>query len=128
MIKLRAEKIERIADDIPLQTVEGDETGDVLVVGWGSTYGAIKDAVQSLRANGHSVSQAHLRYLNPFPKNLGEVLYRFKRVVVPEINNGQLTQLLRSKYLVPAVGFNVIKGLPLRGEEIEEWIETLLGR
>jgi 2-oxoglutarate ferredoxin oxidoreductase subunit alpha len=128
MIKMRAEKIERIVDDIPLQAVEGDAEGEVLVVGWGSTYGAIKDAVKSLRENGHSVSHAHLRYLNPFPKNLGEILYKFKRVVVPEINNGQLAQLLRSKYLVPAVGFNVIKGLPLRAEEIEEWIESLLGR
>jgi 2-oxoglutarate ferredoxin oxidoreductase subunit alpha len=128
MIKMRAAKIERIADDIPPQTVEGDAEGDVLVVGWGSTYGAIKDAVSSLRARGQSVSHAHLRYLNPFPRNLGEVLYRYKRVVVPEINNGQLMQLLRSKYLVPAVGFNVIKGLPLRAEEIEEYIESLLGR
>ncbi len=128
MIKMRAEKIERIADDIPLQAIEGDAEGEILVVGWGSTYGAIKDAVQSLRERGHSVSHAHLRYLNPFPKNLGEILYKFKRVVVPEINNGQLLQLLRSKYLVPAVGFNVIKGLPLRAEEIEESIESLLGR
>jgi len=128
MIKMRAEKIERIADDIPLQSVEGDPEGEVLVVGWGSTYGAIKDAAQSLREKGHSVSHAHLRYLNPFPKNLGEVLYKFKHVVIPEINNGQLTQLLRSKYLIPAVGFNVIKGLPLRAEEIEERIESLLGR
>ena len=128
MIKMRAEKIERIADDIPLQTVEGDPQGEILVVGWGSTYGAIKDAVQSLRERGHSVSHAHLRYLNPFPKNLGEVLHNYKRVVVPEINNGQLLQLLRAKYLVPAVGFNVIKGLPLRAEEIEASIESLLGR
>jgi 2-oxoglutarate ferredoxin oxidoreductase subunit alpha len=128
MIKMRAAKIDRIAEDIPLQTVEGDAEGEVLVVGWGSTYGAIKDAVGNLRAKGLQVSHAHLRYLHPFPKNLGEVLYRFKRVVIPEINNGQLTQLLRAKYLVPAVGFNVIKGLPLRAEEIEEWIESLLGR
>jgi 2-oxoglutarate ferredoxin oxidoreductase subunit alpha len=128
MIKMRADKIERIADDIPPQTVEGDPQGEILVVGWGSTYGAIKDAVQSLREQGHSVSHAHLRYLNPFPKNLGEVLHNYKRVVVPEINNGQLLQLLRAKYLVPAVGFNVIKGLPLRAEEIEASIESLLGR
>ena len=74
-----------------------------------------------------AVSHVHLRYLNPFPRNLGEVLYKFKNILVPEINNGQLIKLLRSKYLVPAVGFNVIKGLPLRSEEIEEKIDMMLG-
>jgi 2-oxoglutarate/2-oxoacid ferredoxin oxidoreductase subunit alpha len=127
MIKMRAEKIERIVDDIPLQEIEGDQEGELLVVGWGSTYGAIRTAVTQVRAQGNAVSHVHLRYLNPFPKNLGEILYRFKQVLVPEINNGQLTKLLRDKYLVPAVGFNVIKGLPLRAEEIEERIEDLLG-
>lgn len=128
MIKLRAQKIDRIVEDIPLQTIEGDQEGELLVVGWGSTYGAIKTAVSSLRSHGHSVSHMHIRYLHPFPKNLGELLYKFKRILVPEINNGQLIQLLRSKYLVPAIGFNKIKGLPLRAEEIEDEIEKLLGR
>ncbi len=127
MVKLRAEKIERIADDIPSQTVEGDAEGDLLVLGWGSTYGSIKSAVSEARAKGHSVSQAHLRYVNPFPKNLGEILYRFKNVLIPEINNGQLIKLIRAKYLVPAIGYNVIKGLPLRSEEIEHKIYSILG-
>lgn len=127
MVKMRAAKIERIADDIPLQTVDGDQEGDLLVVGWGSTYGSIKAAVMEARAKGYSVSHAQLRYLNPFPKNLGEILYKFKAVLVPEINNGQLIKLIRSKYLVPAIGFNQIKGLPLRAEEIEQKIYETLG-
>ncbi|RPH37657.1 2-oxoglutarate ferredoxin oxidoreductase subunit alpha, partial [bacterium] len=127
MVKLRAEKVERIADDIPLQEVEGDPDGKLLVVGWGGTYGSIRSAVCSARARGLSVSHAHLRYLNPFPRNLGEILYRFEHVLVPEINNGQLIKLLRAKYLVKAVPFNKIKGLPLRSEEIEEAIDSILG-
>ena len=127
MVKMRAEKIDRIADDIPLQTVEGDKEGELLVLGWGSTYGSIKSAVTVAREKGLSVSHAHLRYLNPFPKNLGEILYKFKHVLIPEINNGQLIKLIRAKYLVPAVGFNAIKGLPLRSEEIEEKIDSFFG-
>ena len=127
MVKLRAEKIERIADDIPLQTIEGDEEGDLLVLGWGSTYGSIKAAVAESRAKGHSVSHAHLRYVNPFPRNLGEILYKFKHVLIPEINNGQLIKLIRAKYLVPAVGFNVIKGLPLRSEDLDDRIDSFIG-
>ncbi len=128
MIKMRAAKVERIADDIPLQAVEGGNEGDLLVLGWGSTYGSIKAAVSEARAKGHSVSHAHLRYINPFPKNLGEILYKFKNVLIPEINNGQLIKLIRAKYLVPATGYNVIKGLPLRSEEIEERIYSVLGQ
>ncbi len=126
MVKMRAAKIERIADDIPLQTVDGSPEGDLLVLGWGSTYGAIKSAVDDARQKGQSVSHAHLRYLSPFPKNLGEILYKFKHVLVPEINNGQLIKLIRAKYLVPAVGFNRIKGLPLRAEEIGDAIDAIL--
>jgi len=126
MIKTRAEKIERIAQDIPLQTVEGGEHGDLVVVGWGSTYGAIKSAVEHLRERGKSVSHIHLRYLAPFPRNLGTLLAGFTHVLVPEINNGQLIQLLRSRYLLPVQGFNQIRGLPLRAEEIEETIESIL--
>jgi 2-oxoglutarate ferredoxin oxidoreductase subunit alpha len=127
MVKTRTEKIERIAEDIPLQEIDGDEEGELLVVGWGSSYGAIKTAVENAREKGSSVSHMHIRYLFPFPKNLGEILYKFKNILVPEINNGQLIHLLRAKYLVPAIGFNKIKGLPLRSEEIEETIESILG-
>jgi 2-oxoglutarate ferredoxin oxidoreductase subunit alpha len=126
MVHLRAEKIERIANDIPLATVEGNPEGDLLVVGWGGTYGAIKTAVVRQREQGHSVSHLHLRYLNPMPKNVGEILYKFKRILVPEINLGQLVKILRSKYLVPAVGFNKVRGLPFKSVEIEREIEEIL--
>ncbi len=127
MVKTRAAKIERIADDIPLQTIDGDSEGDLLIVGWGSTFGSIKAAVEAAREKGISVSHTHLRFLNPMPRNLGEILYKFKNILVPEINNGQLIKLLRSKYLVPAVGFNVIRGLPLSSEDIEKRIESIVG-
>jgi 2-oxoglutarate/2-oxoacid ferredoxin oxidoreductase subunit alpha len=127
MIKLRAKKIDGIADDIPLQEIEGDESGDVLVVGWGGTYGSIRTAVKSLRRQGKKVSHLHLRYIHPFPKNLGECLKKFKHVLVPEINNGQLIKLIRSEFLVDAKGFNVVRGLPLRAEEMEECIDAILG-
>jgi 2-oxoglutarate ferredoxin oxidoreductase subunit alpha len=126
MNHLRTEKIERIANDIPLAHVEGDPQGDVLVVGWGGTYGAIRTAVTSQREKGHSVSHLHLRYLNPLPKNLGDVLSKFKRILVPEINLGQLVKVLRAKYLVPATGFNRVRGLPFRSVELETEIEEIL--
>jgi 2-oxoglutarate ferredoxin oxidoreductase subunit alpha len=127
MVRTRAEKIERIANDIPPALLDGDAEGDILILGWGSTFGSIKSAVNAVRARGMQVSHCHLRYLNPFPSNLGEILYKFKHVLIPEINNGQLVKLIRAKYLVPAVGFNVVKGLPLRSEEIEERITELAG-
>ncbi len=127
MIKKRAAKIDGIANDIPDQKIEGEPQGDLLVLGWGSTYGAIKSAVDAARADGLKVSHAHLRYIHPFPKNLGEIFGRFTHVLIPEINNGQLITLIRAKYLIPAIGFNMIKGLPLRAEEIESKIEGILG-
>jgi len=127
MIRMRAAKIERIADDIPLQTVEGDQKGELLIVGWGSTYGAIKSAVNSARARGLSVSHMHVRYINPFPKNLAAHFKNFKTILVAEINYGQLIKLLRSKYLIDAIGFNRIMGLPLSAEEIESAIDSTLG-
>ncbi|HTY58276.1 MAG TPA: 2-oxoacid:acceptor oxidoreductase subunit alpha [Bacteroidota bacterium] len=127
MIGLRAEKIERIAADVPEQTVEGPASGDIVLVGWGSTYGSIRSAVTGLRESGRKVSHIHLRYINPFPRNLGKLLAGFKTVVVPEINGGQLIKLLRARYLVNAVGFNVVRGLPLRSEEIENFVEKQTG-
>jgi 2-oxoglutarate ferredoxin oxidoreductase subunit alpha len=126
MVHLRAEKVERIANDIPLASVDGDEKGDLLVVGWGGTYGAIRSAVEAKRAQGKSVSHLHLRYLNPLQKNIGEILYNFKHVLVPEINLGQLIKVLRAKYLVPAVGLNKVQGLPFKSSEIEEKIDEIL--
>src|SRR5690606_19192398 len=118
MVKTREAKVERIADYIPLQDIDsGPEKGDVLVLGWGSTYGAIKSAVKELLAEGKQVAHAHLRYVRPFPKNLGEILGNYKKVLIPEINNGQLIKIIRDKYLIDAVPYNKIKGVPItRGE------------
>lgn len=126
MVKMRTEKVERIANEIPLAEVEGDPQGDLLVVGWGGTYGSIKSAVARHRQKGNSVSHLHLRWLNPMPRNVGEILYKFKHILVPELNLGQLVKVLRAKYLVPAVGLNKIQGLPFKSIEIENKIEEIL--
>lgn len=118
MVLTRAEKVARIADDIPELEVFGDAHGRLLVIGWGSTYGAITSAVEELQQQGKSVSSIHLRHLNPFPKNLGEILGRFDRVLVPELNMGQLCMLLRAKYLVPAVSYPKVKGKPFKISEL----------
>ena len=126
MVKTRAEKVERIADFIPLQNVDsGEEKGTVLVLAWGSTYGAVKTAVKKLVADGFSVSHAHLRYINPLPKNLGELLSAFDKVLIPEINNGQLIKIIRDKYLIDAIPFNKIKGTPFEAREIKNRIIEL---
>jgi 2-oxoglutarate ferredoxin oxidoreductase subunit alpha len=126
MVRLRAEKIERIAQFIPELEVEGPPEGDVLVIGWGGTYGAITTAAEELRKRGHSVSSCHLRYLNPFPRNLGEVMTRFKRVAVAELNLGQLCMLIRAKYLVDAVSVNKVAGKPFKISELVGRIKELL--
>ena len=128
MTKLRNEKIDRIANFIPEQEVYGDAEGDLLVLTWGSTYGAALTAVDKLRGSGASVSHAHLRYLNPFPKNLGDILQRFKQVLIPELNLGQLRLLIRGKYLVDAVGLSKVQGTPFKVTEIQTKCEELLGR
>jgi 2-oxoglutarate ferredoxin oxidoreductase subunit alpha len=127
MVKIRQEKIDRIVDNIPLQKLDsGKEKGELLVLGWGSTYGSIKTAVHDVVQAGHEVSHAQLRYLNPFPKNLGEILGNFERVLIPEMNNGQLIKIIRDKYFVDAIGFNKIKGMPFTtGELTRKIIETL---
>lgn len=127
MVKLRQEKVDRIAEYLPAQTIDqGPEQGDVLVVGWGSTYGAIKTAVRQALREGKSVSHIQIRYMNPLPKNLGEILKNFKTVLVPEINNGQLVKILRSEYLVPAKGINKIMGIPFTSTELYNTIENEL--
>jgi len=127
MVKTREAKVEKIADYIPLQTLDsGPETGDVLVLGWGSTYGAIKSAVAELQAQGKTVAHAHVRYIRPFPRNLGDMLKRYKKVLVPEINNGQLVRIIRDKYFVDAVPFNKIKGTPITKGELVNAISELL--
>ncbi len=126
MTQLRAEKVARIAEDIPDVEVFGDPEGELLVVGWGSTYGAITSAVEHLRARGASVSSVHLRYLNPFPRNLGAILSRFEKVLVPELNYGQLALVLRARYLVETISFPKVKGKPFKIAEIVHKIQEVL--
>jgi 2-oxoglutarate ferredoxin oxidoreductase subunit alpha len=122
MVKTRQAKVDLIANHIPDQQIEcGKEKGKVLVLGWGSTFGSIKSAVLDLIAEGHDVSHAHIRYLRPFPKNLGEIISNFDTVLIPEINNGQLIKIIRDVYLVDAKAYNKIKGTPItKGELVEE--------
>ena len=127
MVYTRAKKIENIAQHIPAQKLDsGPEKGKLLVLGWGSTYGAIKTACMELRAAGIEVSHAQLRYLNPFPRNLGELMAGFEKVLIPEMNTGQLQMLIKSKYGVDAAGFHKIQGLPLFVGELKEKIVSLL--
>ncbi|MEP7317608.1 MAG: 2-oxoglutarate ferredoxin oxidoreductase subunit alpha, partial [Panacibacter sp.] len=127
MVKTRQAKVDKIADYIPLQQLDsGPEKGKILVVGWGSTYGAIKSAVSELQAQGHSVSHAHIRYLRPFPKNLGEILNNFEHVLIPEINNGQLVKIIRDLYFIDAKPYNKIMGVPITKTELVMEIEKLL--
>ena len=126
MTNVREAKVENIADNIPLQTIDsGEEKGKVLVLGWGSTYGAIKSTVLELQKEGFSVSHAHIRYIRPFPKNLGEILKNFDKVLIPEINNGQLIKIIRDKYLVDAKGYNKVAGLPITKDELNTAIKAL---
>jgi len=126
MVRLRAAKVNKIAQDIPATEILGEKKGKVLVVGWGGTYGAITAAVQNLQKTGRSVSSIHLRHLNPLPPDLGDILGSFEHVLVPELNMGQLLKVLRAKYLVPATGLNKIKGQPFKISEIEAAVESLL--
>src|SRR5437899_2069703 len=127
MVKTRAEKVRRVAQEIPPTTINGPATGDLLVVGWGGTYGSITAAVERAQAAGHSVASIHLRHLNPLPPDLGHILREYRKVLVPEINSGQLVRVLRAEYLVDAVGFNRVRGLPLASEELLEAIHQLIG-
>ncbi|MFZ0787595.1 MAG: 2-oxoacid:acceptor oxidoreductase subunit alpha [Candidatus Acidiferrales bacterium] len=126
MVRLRAEKVAGIVQDVPDVVPAGDDSGDLLIVGWGSTHGPITAALKSQREKGRRIGHVHLRHLNPLPKNLGEVLGRYDRVLVPEMNMGQLVMLLRAKYLVDAQGYNKIQGKPFKQSEIERKIEEIL--
>ncbi len=127
MVKTRQAKVDLIANYIPDQRLDsGAERGKVLVLGWGSTYGAIKSACAELQKDGHAVSHAHLRYIRPFPKNLGEILKNFDKVLVPEINNGQLVKIIRDVYFVDAKPYNKIMGIPITKGELVEEIKNML--
>ncbi len=127
MVRLRAAKVESVANDIPPVIPEGDAAGDLLIVAWGSTHGPITAALNAQREKGRRIGHVHLRYLNPLPRDLGEVISRYKKILVPEMNMGQLLMLLRAKYLVDAQGYNKIQGKPFKTSEIEQKIEEMLG-
>ncbi|HLK31245.1 MAG TPA: 2-oxoacid:acceptor oxidoreductase subunit alpha [Puia sp.] len=128
MVKIRQEKVDKIADYIPPQHLDsGPEKGKLLVLGWGSTYGAIKSAVAELQHEGYAVSHAHLRYVRPFPKNLGTILKNFEQVLIPEINNGQLIKIIRDQYFVDAKGYNKIMGVPITKTELVMKLREMLG-
>ncbi len=126
MVRTRAEKVRRVAQEIPPTQVNGPASGDVLVVGWGGTYGAITAAVEETQIDGKAVASVHLRHLNPLPPDLGQILRQYRSVLVPEINSGQLVRILRAEYLVDAVGYNRVGGMPLASQDILEAINQLL--
>jgi 2-oxoglutarate/2-oxoacid ferredoxin oxidoreductase subunit alpha len=127
MVRIRAAKVQAIAQDIPDVHPDGDEAGDLLIVSWGSTAGSITAAARTLRARGSKIGHVHLRHLNPLPSNLGEILKHYRKVVVPELNLGQLLWVLRAKFLVDAIGLNKIQGRPFGQAELEHHFEELLG-
>jgi 2-oxoglutarate ferredoxin oxidoreductase subunit alpha len=127
MVRIRAAKVDAIRQDIPNVMPTGDPEGDLLLVSWGSTFGSVTQAVKEQREKGRKIGHLHLRHLNPLPGNVGEVLKRYKKVLVPELNMGQLLLLLRAKYLVDAVGLNKIQGRPFKQNELEQKIEEMLG-
>jgi len=124
MTNTRARKVDDIANRVPPQDVMGDPTGDVLVVSWGGTYGACLTAVRRCQQDGLSVSHAHVRYMNPLPANMSELLKSFKTVLVPELNSGQLRMLMRAKYLVDCIGINKVKGKPFTVHELVDEIKS----
>ncbi|MFT3826504.1 MAG: 2-oxoacid:acceptor oxidoreductase subunit alpha [Chitinophagaceae bacterium] len=127
MIRIRQEKVDKIADYIPDQKLDsGPEKGKILVLGWGSTYGSIKSAVAEIQAEGHAVSHAHIRYMRPFPKNLGTILKNFDHILIPEINNGQLIKIIREQFLIDAKGYNKIMGVPITKTELVTKLKELL--
>lgn len=126
MTRIRAEKVRKIADSIPEQTVDGPDSGDLLVVSWGGTYGAVKSACAESRRQGKSVAHCHLNYINPFPKNLGQILQNYKKVLIPELNAGQLWVILRALYLVDAISFSKVKGKPFLIGELCAKIDDVL--
>lgn len=128
MVKIREERIERIADDIPLQELSaGPDRGDLLILGWGSTYGVIESVINRLVKEGHAAAHAHLRYIRPLPGNLKEILGNYKRVMIPEINNGQLSKVIRDKFLIDVLQYNKIQGVPITKEELYHAAKDALG-
>ncbi|HZL90611.1 MAG TPA: 2-oxoacid:acceptor oxidoreductase subunit alpha, partial [Pirellulaceae bacterium] len=128
MVNTRAKKVENVALEIPLQQVDGPEAGDLLVLSWGGTYGACRTATEACREDGLKVAHCHLRWLNPFPRNLGDILKKYKRVLIPELNMGQLRTLIRAKFLIDAQGYNKVQGRPFAVQELINEIRRQLGQ
>ena len=126
MTRLRAQKVAGIANDIPELEVDDPDGADVLVLSWGGTYGPVAAGVRRARGDGGNVAHAHLHYLNPFPRNTGDVVGAYEKVLIPELNLGQLRKLIRAEFLVDAAGFNLVRGLPFRASEVQEAIEAML--
>ena len=126
MVEIRAEKVARIADALPPTEVFGAPEGDILLLGWGGTYGAIRTTAENCVADGLPIAHVHLRHLNPFPKDLGDILQKFKKILIPEQNSGQLLQLIRSTYLIDAIGFNKVQGQPFHVFELASKIDEIL--
>jgi 2-oxoglutarate ferredoxin oxidoreductase subunit alpha len=126
MVNTRAAKVANIAKELPPQKIDGPATGDLLVVSWGGTYGACATAVHNVQAKGKAVSHVHLRYLNPLPKDLGDIMKRFKKVLIPELNLGQLRTIIRANYLIDAIGLNKVQGKPFSVGEVVEKMDSLL--
>jgi len=126
MTEIRAAKVANIAKDIPLQEVHGPDSGDLLVLSWGGTYGSCLTAVEAAQKAGKKVAHTHLRYINPFPSNLGELLKRYDKVLMPELNMGQLRLLIRAEFLVDAIGLNKVQGKPFPVSEVLEKINEIL--
>lgn len=126
MCAVRQEKVAKVADNIPLQEVEGDESGDLLVISWGGTYGSVEMAVRSLQKEGKKVSLMHLRYINPMPRNVGDAIKNFKKVIVPELNMGQMVHIINAKFACNAVSYNKVEGLPFKITELKEAFSNAL--
>jgi 2-oxoglutarate ferredoxin oxidoreductase subunit alpha len=122
MTRLRAEKVAGIADEIPPLEVDDPDRAEMLVLGWGSTYGAVKGAVRRVRLQGRKVASAHLRHLNPLPSNTGDVVRSYRKVLIPEVNTGQLSKIIRAEFLVDAISYAKVEGLPIFAEELDEVI------
>jgi len=127
MVELRQEKVNRIQNDIDKTEVFGDNKGDVLIISWGGTYGSCRSAAETLHEDGKSVSHVHLRWISPLPKDLGEIIIKFKNILIPEINMGQLIKLIRAEYLVDAKGLSQVTGKPISTTRIIENVNQLIG-
>jgi 2-oxoglutarate ferredoxin oxidoreductase subunit alpha len=127
MVELRQEKVNRIQNDISKTEVFGEQNGDVLILSWGGTFGSCRSAIETLHEQGKSASHVHIRWISPLPKDLGEIIIKFKNVLVPEINMGQFIKLIRSEYLVDAKGLNQVNGKPISASKIVETVNEMVG-